>query len=205
MDKIKNSDINLNRQIDLLLNNYVINRRLKNELRKWLYIKQLDFDNNTEFLLSIYQDILGDSLQIKIDGNYDKYHTIRLVHQLNTHNRDYKQYIILENDHIQIKMEYGPVYPFRSPNKIYINGYDYITLLKCQARNLKQIGLEEKCLCCCSLTCSNNWAPSYNICNLLDEIEHNLSIKRGISDSIHCDVIKRKYLVDDISLMDYLF
>ena len=205
MNKIKISDINLDRQLDLLLNNYVLNKRLRNEIRKWLYIQQLEFDNNTGFLLSIYRDILGDSLQIQIDGQYDKYQTIRLVHQRNTHNRDYTQYIIFENDQIQIKMEYGSMYPFRSPNKIYINGYDYITLLKCQARDLKNLGLEEKCLCCCSLTCRNNWAPSYNIADLLDEIESNLSIKRAISDSIHCDVIKRKYLIDDIPLISFLY
>ena len=206
MNKIKTSDINLDRQLDLLLNNYVVNKRLRNEIRKWLYIEQLNFDASTGFLLSIYHDILGDSLNINIDGTYRQYHTLRLVYQRNIHNRDYKQYIILENDNIQIKMEYTSIYPFKPPRNICINDHDYISLLKCRDIDLKKIGINvKKCLCCCSLTCGNNWNPSMNIENILNEIEDNLAIKKGIMYSIYCDVIKRKYLLDDIPLIKYLY
>jgi hypothetical protein len=205
MNDIRHSDIFLNRQLDLLINNYVKSTRLKNEMKKWLYVQQLEFDENTSFLLSIYSDHLGESLQIKIDGKFKTYDTVRLIYQRNVHNNDYIQYIIFENDKIQIKMDFKSTYPFTPPSKIYINGEDYILLLKCQSRDLKQLGLGENCLCCSSITCRNNWYPCSNIGDLLEEIEKNLSIKRGISDLIHCNIIKKKYLIDDIPLIEYLF
>ena len=144
-------------------------------------------------------------MQIKIDGNFKTYNTIRLIYKRNKHNNDYTQYIIFENDKVQIQMDFKSTYPFSPPSKIYINGNDYIFILKCQSPDLKQLGLKEDCLCCSSITCRNNWCVSYNRCHLLEEIEKNLAIKRGISDLNHCNLIKRKYLIDDIPLIDYLF
>ena len=56
MDSIRTSDIHLDIQLDLLVNNYVYGKRLKNEIKKWLYVQQLEFNENTAFLLSIHAD-----------------------------------------------------------------------------------------------------------------------------------------------------
>ena len=201
MIRVKQSEICIPPKLDSLVNLFTINKRLKNELRVWLHLQQLKFTETNAFILSTFPNILGNNLKIQIDGDFADYHTIMIYNGVPKN----RQTIVFENNLVKIKLEYTSAYPFKSPTDIKINGHDYILLLKSNHNHLSQLGLEDRCLCCSTCVCLNNWSVTYDIQYLLDEIDRNLKIKKAIFNLIHCNVIKRKYLIDDIPLMDYLF
>lgn len=202
MDKIKMSDIELDYYLVSMVNNNVNSKRLQNEIKKWLYQQKLQFNQNTLFNINTLITELGKTLEIKINGKYLMYHTIKLV---NPKNKKYSQCIILENNTVKIKMLFDSFYPFNPPKNIYINDFNYLSLLKCKREDLKVLHINKQCLCCDSFLCKNNWGPTLNIFKIIKEIQQNLKIKRAIIDRIFCNCLKRKYLIDDIPLFNYLF
>jgi hypothetical protein len=62
-----------------------------------------------------------------------------------------------------------------------------------------------RCFCCKTILCGDNWVPSFTLKNILEETEHFKNICRDISHIIIINVIKRKYLIDDININDWLF
>ena len=70
-------------------------------------------------------------------------------------------------------------YPFISPG-VYVNGHKYRRLLKQTTLNKKwieKIHHKNYCMCCESITCKNNWTPTLNFKNILDEIVDNVMLK----------------------------
>jgi len=67
-----------------------------------------------------------------------------------------------------IKFIVSPEYPFRPP-KVKIGIDDYTNML-CSS----QLSYSEKCLCCTSLCCKDNWHPQNNFADLANEIDKNL-------------------------------
>jgi ubiquitin-protein ligase len=101
-------------------------------------------------------------------------------------------------------------YPFSSP-KIYINEEPYGKILSDKFLNLNKFISEKmrkfyskNCLCCSSITCSNNWSPSFSINNLIKEIRQNRINRNEIIYVILINVIKKKYLIEDINLYKWL-
>ena len=108
------------------------------------------------------------------------------------------------NDYIAlIEINFPKEYPFRSP-KVNINGNDYIKLLKISEPWKLDMLVDKKCLCCSTLLCGNNWYPCANVVTLLEEIISNLELKIRFNEIAHVKKIKRKYLIDDIPLEQYL-
>lgn len=100
-----------------------------------------------------------------------------------------------------------PNYPFTKP-KFYIDDIDYykhfLYIKNIDTQNLlKQIsGLH--CLCCSSITCSNNWSPRYTMYDIITEIRTYRTYRRNVLNKIFADKIKSKYLIKDINIYSWL-
>ncbi|VVU95481.1 hypothetical protein CPAV1605_1232 [seawater metagenome] len=106
-------------------------------------------------------------------------------------------------NNIKIYMEISDRYPFRLPNKIQVNNEDYINLLKIPGQYLELVNVT-KCLCCSSITCSNNWSVGNKLIDIINEVESIIEMKKRIVYLICCRVIKRKYLNHDIDIERYI-
>ena len=86
-------------------------------------------------------------------------------------------------------------YPFKPP-QIYLNGKNvkkYLVSTKLFQNEFKnQLGTD--CFCCKSITCINNWSPTYNIVNIIDEIVKYFKLKLKI---IQCFILKKNIIFPD--------
>ena len=98
-------------------------------------------------------------------------------------------------------------YPFNSPTVFineksvmlnhYSNNSDFRNSLK------KYTGYE--CFCCETILCGNNWDPSCTITRALDDINKFRDARRQVIVRIIVDVIKRKYLINDTNIIEWLY
>jgi len=101
----------------------------------------------------------------------------------------------------------NPSYPF-TPPKLFINNEAYTSYLR-----LKSIGFADllykykkiRCFCCETILCPDNWGPSITINKILDEFDKYNNYCKEISYRVIINVIKRKYLIDDINLIQWLY
>jgi ubiquitin-protein ligase len=98
-------------------------------------------------------------------------------------------------------------YPFRAP-KLSINYRSYSDYQKIESpfftdALMKYKGI--KCLCCESILCSNNWSPNLGFQNIFAEVSKFKGYCREIAYRAIIDVIKRKYLIDDINIVEWLY
>jgi hypothetical protein len=96
-------------------------------------------------------------------------------------------------------------YPFRAPEFI-INGkpYTYYTRFYSYEFELefyKKKG--NKCFCCDTLL--KRWAPNILLHDLIKEYNNMRTECREIFDNIIVNIIKRKYLIDNINIMEWLY
>lgn len=96
-------------------------------------------------------------------------------------------------------------YPFNPP-KLYVNSKMYGTgshmLNEVFRRKLKlYAGIE--CFCCDSLLCKNNWSPRNTMKDIIEETERYKNACKKVVYSVIIDVIKRKYLNNDINIFRY--
>lgn len=87
-------------------------------------------------------------------------------------------------------------YPFKIPLSIHYNNNNYKNILSTNTPKIKYYlkkiyGLS--CLCCSSLSCSNNWTPAISIASIINEINYNVKLKKDLLLYILCDYIKIKY------------
>jgi len=114
--------------------------------------------------------------------------------------------ININNTYLHISLCLPFDYPFKPLKIVTINNKPYSYILKTDTLYLEQLGfVRGYCLCCHSLTCEINWSATYTIQHIFTEIKNFLLIKQAISYLLHCEVIKRKYLIDDIDIMSYLY
>jgi len=98
-------------------------------------------------------------------------------------------------------------YPFRQP-KVRINFRDYYQFLKSNYVPFSEFIKKQykiNCLCCSSMTCSDNWTPANTIIKLIQEIRMFKNYRRNFINKLMADKIKLKYLIDDIDLNSWLF
>ena len=99
-------------------------------------------------------------------------------------------------------------YPFEPP-KIFYQNKTYMNFLKNNYTQKELIILKtisgQECFCCYSYTCRDNWSPAITLRIIIEEIYRIKKIKRNIFDKIYADIIKQKYLVNDIDLDSWLF
>ena len=118
---------------------------------------------------------------------------------------DEVQQIDFINKNIKISFLLTSFYPFNPPKNIYVNNYDYIQLLHFSHKDLRHLGFNNTCLCCNSLSCTNNWSPGLRFNLLLDEIIKNMELKQFNFYYKFIKIIEKKYLIDDISLLKYFY
>lgn len=116
-------------------------------------------------------------------------------------------YETIDNKKICYQFNVCVSYPFKCPT-IILNKHKYRQLLYCRTNyemiNLKKLTTKD-CLCCVSLTCTNNWSPGYTLSNLIDEIKYYKNIKKNLVFKIFTKYIKLKYLIQDIDIDSFLF
>jgi len=100
-------------------------------------------------------------------------------------------------------------YPF-TPPKLNINfkTYSYLYYLNIKSLEFKEKLLKYKkfrCFCCETKLCKNNWSPAHTMQIILDEVKLYISICEEISKRVIIDVIKRKYLIEDINIIEWLY
>lgn len=83
----------------------------------------------------------------------------------------HKMEIMINN--IIFTIKFPSHYPFRAPD-LFINDIPYIKMLKIKLKELKEINIE--CLCCKSVTCTNNWRPSLKVDDIIEEYFKNKKI-----------------------------
>jgi ubiquitin-protein ligase len=120
---------------------------------------------------------------------------------------EYSMEFINLDDNKYYKFKISNSYPF-DPPKIFINGNSI--MLNHEIKNLafntslkKYTGIE--CFCCETILCRNNWNPAYTFVNVLNDINNFRDARRQIIVRIIIDVIKRKYLLADTNIIEWLY
>jgi len=98
-------------------------------------------------------------------------------------------------------------YPFRPP-RIFYQNRPYVDFLRTTMNNDRRqfrriTGYD--CFCCSSISCANNWRPSFTLKSIISEIQVIKQKKRDFINKLMVDKIKRRYLVADIDLDSWLF
>jgi hypothetical protein len=71
-------------------------------------------------------------------------------------------------------------------------------------KNLKKYtGIQ--CFCCETILCSNNWGPAFTMNSVINDINKYKDARRQVIIRIIVDVIKRKYLIDDTNIIEWLY
>ena len=97
-------------------------------------------------------------------------------------------------------------YPFKPPKYIYVNKVNYNQILCISEEKIKKYLFKFyciKCLCCYSLI--NNWSPVRCLCNIINDIDYIITIKKKLYIKILCDQIKYKYGFEFLDIDEYLF
>lgn len=100
-----------------------------------------------------------------------------------------------------------PNYPFMAPI-LYLNSkpyLDYFIYRSDKFRSIFDKYKKNKCFCCNTLVCGNNWGPQINLLNIINEVNSFHKDCREIADIVIINVIKRKYLIDDINILEWLY
>jgi len=152
--------------------NITMNRRLRNESRKWIK----DYQHQKKILC------------LKTD-NADK---ITGVHLYFTELGNMKD--------VFFEMLIDGEYPFSPPKVFYVPEHRKwkISILKIYRlsyhgrKEMESISEYVGCLCCHSLICKDNWAPIKNMMDVADEIEIIMLLRQRIVDRILCRIMFNK-------------
>lgn len=97
-------------------------------------------------------------------------------------------------------------YPFHAP-KFFLNNKPYSHYFKFKSSEFRDKFYKNQCkncFCCQSILCCDNWGPHLNISKIIEEVNTLYNDCRKIVDTIIIDVIKRKYLIDDVNILEWL-
>ena len=100
-----------------------------------------------------------------------------------------------------IYIHYSKNYPFRGPDKIFINNYNIFTLYDDILNNNKFI-IKDEDLCYKSLLCSQNWSLNKTINDLMKEILKIIDYKQLYVKRILLKKIIEKYTDKDLNFME---
>jgi len=98
-------------------------------------------------------------------------------------------------------------FPFIPP-KLEIQCKPYSYYLDFYSIQFKHLYFKHKgipCFCCITKTCVNNWSPSITFVDIIEETIHFHNECREIAHMVIVNVIKRKYLIDDIDIFSWLY
>ena len=98
-------------------------------------------------------------------------------------------------------------YPFTMP-KFTINSkpyHEYLRIRSIEFGNALTKYTKKMCLCCDSKMCPANWSPKYKFMDIITEFKENEKLCQKIVRIILLNVIKRKYSLEDINLIEWLY
>ena len=61
-----------------------------------------------------------------------------------------------------------------------------------------------RCMCCETKLCYDNWSPVYTLKYILEEVDRFKNISKNLISRIFITIIKRKYLIDNINIIEWL-
>lgn len=112
-----------------------------------------------------------------------------------------------DNKNRLIKFIVHKSYPINPPD-FFIGSksyYDYLYFKSIESEKYFRENEYIKChLFCDSKICSGNWKSKYALKDLIDEFREFHQMCKNISNKIIVNIIKRKYLVDDIDILVWL-
>lgn len=168
----------------LIITNPPVRNRIKNELIKLINSGYCDSQS-----IYIERDYIERD---KFNINLQNYCIINIFSKIN--NKNYRFFI-------------SNSYPFIPP-KIELQYKSYWNYLKIYSYDFKELLYKYKgitCFCCYTKTCINNWSPLVTIVDIINESIENYNICLEISHRVIINVIKRKYLIDDIDIITWLY
>ena len=162
--------------------------------------------NNNLIIDQLPSKAIARRLKKELEPMYKLYGEIRLECVSSSNGICVCVYEIVNSCKLFYKFIINNNYPFHSP-EIYVNNIKYTQLLisktTSEINDLKKFkGIN--CLCCSSLTCKDNWSPAMKLTNIINEIKYYKQIKRDLVYKIIIDIIKKKYLIDDIELYSWV-
>ena len=107
-----------------------------------------------------------------------------------------------------LSVKINECHPFRAPNAFF-NGKDVITYYGELTNKLSLFDdfkkvTDQKCLCCSSILCKNNWGVSRHIIDIKNEFQKIFDLRFRISQRFWAKRIASRLLVEDIPLDDFL-
>lgn len=165
----------------------IISKAVRNRIKREL--KQL-ITNNYFYLNSLIIEPYIDENNINKTYDYSQKYLIGL----STIDFNYFQIIVNSN------------FPFNAP-KLLINFKPYCNYLYIKSDKFKENIYKYKnirCLCCNTILCGNNWSPCFTFKHIIDEVNNNKSLCIEISKLVYVDIIKKKYLINDINIIEWL-
>lgn len=164
-----------------IISNSAIKRRLQREFEK-LVLNEL---------------LSPESVSVKLEETKRSFTTNYIVTFYSSVHNKYFEFIISSD------------YPFKPP-KLNLNfkPYSYLYYLNSKSPEFKDKLMKYKnirCFCCISKLCNDNWSPGYTIQHVMDEVDAFKNICLDIVKVVIVNVIKRKYLIEDIDIIKWLF
>lgn len=164
-------------------------------------------ENNNLKLEGLNINCASKRLKREFNSMYKLYDEVFIELIPNSNEFNVIVYEFIDNKKVCYKFVIGINYPFNAPN-IFLNNRTYRNFLfsktSYEVIHLKKLkGIN--CICCNSLTCRDNWSPRYTLTDIIDEIKYYKKIKKDLVLKIIMDIIKRKYLIDDIDLSSWFF
>lgn len=165
----------------LIIANPPIRNRIKNEILKLINSGYCNSEN-----IYIENDLY----------NINNQHMYCVIHIQCNINKKYYKFNITNS------------YPFSPPN-VEIQLKPYIYYLQFNSEYFKKLFYKNKgrnmCFCCYTKTCHINWSPSVTLLDLIKETIEYANLCREISHIVLVNIIKRKYLIDDIDIISWLY
>lgn len=150
-----------------------------------------------ELKLLINEGYLYNILHVNICEEYDNIYNEKFYKLFIYNNKDLKLYeFTIYNN-----------YPFVPP-KLRINHKSYYEYQLFKTEYFRDALFKHKglqCLCCESILCYSNWAPRFTLKHIFEEVNKFRKYCREISHRVIVNVVKRKYLNNDINIIEWLY
>lgn len=108
---------------------------------------------------------------------------------------------LYKKENYEIYINYNKYYPFKEPEKLYINGTNIFSMYN-KIVNLNNDFFKNDCLCCKSLLCTTNWSINKTINDLIKEIILVIDYKKLYVKRILLRKIIEKYTTQDLCFME---
>jgi hypothetical protein len=98
-------------------------------------------------------------------------------------------------------------YPFAPPT-LELNNKPYLSYFRFRSEKFRELFYKykgDKCFCCETKLCGDNWGTPVTLLNVIEEVSLFHKDCREIADRVIIDIIKRKYLIDDINILEWLY